>query len=299
MPELENQELEEDQNVEFDSAFEEFANASDGGESNDDSELSEEEEQETEEEQEADSSEEQEQEESEEPEQSEQVEEKAPEIDYKAEFQKLQHQHNSDKGRISAFQRQVSDLQQKVKDISATGKPEEMTDEQWDQLQQDYPDIAAGIQSVLSKTLQQFDGKFSRLESKLEPLEQNAQDDFVNGQMNLLTEAHPDWKQVSGSDEYLEWLLSQPAPVQQMAESMQASDNIWLLDNFKRGFQADPAPDTSTQEDKSAGLREKRERQLRQSQTISTRQSGKGRDDLTNNDFDSAFEYFADKLDNR
>ncbi len=274
---------------EYDSAFDEFAN-----ESNDDfEEAGEIEKPETDNAEETEAEpEEGEQEEAPQPSEPDEI------TKLKQENQRLQHQFNSVNGRVSAYQRQAEQYKQQLEQrqtqqAQAGDNPQGsgMSDEKWEALKKDYPDIAEAMESQLNGIRSQYEGELSRIKGEVEPLkqyQQQAQQELhISSQMQALESQHPDWRDVVQTEDYNQWLQTQPPSVQQLMNSTDAQDNIFLLNTFK----ATRAPQAPVQNP----VISKRERQLRQSQTVPSRSTKGGQTDIADDDYEAAFNYFAEK----
>ena len=214
----------------------------------------------------------------------------------KEENQRLQHQFNSVNGRVSAYQRQAEQYKQQLEQrqqpqVGDNPQGSGMSDEKWEQLKEDYPDIAEAMESQLNGIRSQYEGELTRIKGEVEPLkqyQQQAQQELhISSQMQALESQHPDWRDVVKTDEYGQWLQTQPPSVQQLMNSTDAQDNIFLLNTFK----ATRAPQAPVQNP----VISKRERQLRQSQTVPSRSTKGGQNDIADDDYEAAFNYFAEK----
>ncbi len=214
----------------------------------------------------------------------------------KEENQRLQHQFNSVNGRVSAYQRQAEQYKQQLEQRQqpqAGDNPQGsgMSDEKWEALKKDYPDIAEAMESQLNGIRSQYEGELSRIKGEVEPLkqyQQQAQQELhISSQMQALESQHPDWRDVVQTEDYNQWLQTQPPSVQQLMNSTDAQDNIFLLNTFK----ATRAPQAPVQNP----VISKRERQLRQSQTVPSRSTKGGQNDIADDDYEAAFNYFAEK----
>ncbi|MBJ2129064.1 hypothetical protein JC525_08955 [Alteromonas sp. IB21] len=214
----------------------------------------------------------------------------------KEENQRLQHQFNSVNGRVSAYQRQAEQYKQQLEQrqqpqVGDNPQGSGMSDEKWEQLKEDYPDIAEAMESQLNGIRSQYEGELTRIKGEVEPLkqyQQQAQQELhISSQMQALESQHPDWRDVVQTDEYGQWLQTQPPSVQALMESTDAQDNIFLLNTFK----ATRAPQAPVQNP----VISKRERQLRQSQTVPSRSTKGGQNDIADDDYEAAFNYYAEK----
>lgn len=216
----------------------------------------------------------------------------------KEENQRLQHQFNSVNGRVSAYQRQAEQYKQQLEQRQAqqsqagdNPKGSGMSDEKWEALKEDYPDIAEAMEAQLNGIRSQYEGELSRIKGEVEPLKQYHQqtqhDQHISSQMQALESQHPDWREVVRTEDYNQWLQTQPPRIQELMESTDAADNIFLLNTFK-ATRAPQAPAVNP-------VTSKRERQLRQAQTLPSRSTKGGQTDIADDDYEAAFNYYAEK----
>lgn len=216
----------------------------------------------------------------------------------KEENQRLQHQFNSVNGRVSAYQRQAEQYKQQLEQRQAQ-QPQAgdnpqgsgMSDEKWEALKQDYPDIAEAMEAQLNGIRSQYESQISTLKNEVEPLkqyqQQTQQELHINSQRQALESQHPDWRDVVNTEDYAQWLQTQPPSIQQLMNSTDAQDNIFLLNTFK-ATRAPQAPAVNP-------VISKRERQLKQSQTLPSRSTKGGQNEIADDDYEAAFNYYAEK----
>lgn len=159
--------------------------------------------------------------------------------DYRQKFQ-------SNNGRISAYQRQLAELQesnahlasQVAKAVDDTGSKSEAREQiaeniansSWQELAEDMPDVAAAIDKRLAEVVDQ---RLSTINQKLDPISQNLQQQTIEREKAALTSRHSDWVEVVNSSEFSDWLGQQPEAVQELSASTSAADAAYLLDTFK------------------------------------------------------------------
>lgn len=185
-----------------------------------------------------------------------------------AKLAKLEQADRSHRGRQSALQRQLDELRQQV----ATKPKEEVatpeTPEEWEQLQEDYPEIAAPVR----KMIDQQASMITRLEKELQAIGSVHRDNALQEQATLLAEEHPDWEQVGSDPGFADWLQNQPRHIQEAAyrngneivDYREAADVVGRYKQFKGA--SNPQPNTK--------LADKRKAQLKSAQ--STRSRGPG-----------------------
>lgn len=220
---------------------------------------------------------------------------------YRQEVEQWKHRYNSDIGRINAYQRKIQELEQALQsqpkqspqyNPSGSG----MTDDEWEALKEDFPEIASALEKQLQTQSQRYETQMAQmrqqLETSLKPLQEQQYESFKQSQYMILEQQHPDWKDVAQSQEFRQWLSTQPAPVQQLVNSDAAPDAAYLIQSYKAttGYSANTY---SGNDD----LRAKRQQQLRSAQTVPTRGTRKTND--IPEDFDAAFSFYADRVEGR
>ena len=212
----------------------------------------------------------------------------------KQEAQNWQHRYQSDLGRQSALQRKVQELEQENQRLRQSGgkqsgdNPEGSgySDEQWEAMKEDFPEVAQAIEARFAAMESQYQQQYQKLQGQVEPIQQQAHEQFIQSQYSILEQQHPDWRDTVAKPEFNQWLQRQPSTVQQMMGSENAAEAAYLLDNFKLS--------TGAAEQSNANLQQRRKRQLEQSQTV-PRRSGRQRSTIPDDDPDALFDYFADR----
>lgn len=223
---------------------------------------------------------------------------KADEVDelekLRQENQQWQHRYNSNAGRVSAYQRKIQELEQQLQGAqkpAASGASENpdgsgYTDEQWATLKEDFPEIAAGIEAQAKRQEQQIQALRKQVEESIGPIQQQAHESFIQSQYQILEQQHPDYADVVKQEGFKNWLDMQPAAVRALTNSEEAADAAYLLSSYKlvAGVQQRQTDETN----------QKRQRQLRQSQTLPSRGARKT-SAVPEDDYDAAFDYYASK----
>lgn len=208
------------------------------------------------------------------------------------EAQKWQHRYNSDLGRQNALQRKIQEQEQQLSQLRKAPQQEQspagMSPAEWETLKEDFPEIAAAMESRLSVINQQYESKISRLEQQIQPMQQQAQQQYKNAQYQILESQHPDWKTVAQTPEFRQWIDAQPSAVVQLMESDEAADAAYLIGTYKLHTQ----PTSSIQSD---DLKQRREKQLRQGQTLSNRGGRKKSAMPAEDDYENSFNFFAEQ----
>lgn len=265
----------ENDEAEYEAAFEEFANKKDGITPEPKAETEAKAEEETEEEASVEEA----------------TEEDDPLSLARQEIDQWKHKYNSDIGRVNAYQRQIQDLQKQLSEVKTTDNPKNsgVSDEEWESLVNDYPDIAQAIESKTKQQESLYMQQLQQLQQQIAPLQQAQTQQMIDFERQKLTQSHPDWQDICQSEDFTAWLNQQPEEVQSYIGSTRADHNIYLLDAYK----------AMTGSQSESPLSQKREKQLQQSKTVSNRSTVNQRDVVPDDDYEAAFEYYANKKDSR
>lgn len=217
------------------------------------------------------------------------------------EAQQWQHRYQSDLGRQAALQRKIQELQNENQALQkqsrqSAGQAEGdnpdgsgMSDAEWENLKQDFPEIAKGIEQQLGAMQSRYEQRISQLEQQLSPIQAQAEQQAYRAQAQALEAQHPDWREVVQTPDFHAWLREQPPAVQQLTNSEEAADAAFLLQSYKLS-QGQAAPQANQ------GLQQRRQRQLQSARTVPNR-GGRQRSAIPDDDEDALFDYFADRAD--
>lgn len=204
------------------------------------------------------------------------------------ELQQWQHRYNSDLGRQHAYQRQLKEQQQTIEKLQQSSTaPPSAGDNSWKMVAEDYPDIAEGVKSLFEKQANEHKAELNRVRGELQPIQEQARKSYIDQQFVMLENEHPDYRDVAKSGEFKSWMATQPYPIQEMIQSEQAGDAAYLLRAYKN--------DVSPGQQATSELKQRREKQLRQGQTVPSR-GGRSKSNLPpEDDFEAAFDFFASR----
>ena len=206
------------------------------------------------------------------------------------EAQLWQHKYNSDLGRQNAFQRKVNEQQDYIKQLESQmqrSSPTDMTPAEWKAVQDDYPDIAQGVQAQFASLEARHQAEVAAIRNELKPMQEQAADAYVQSQFQILSNQHPDYAEIAQSPEFGAWVASQPNNVQSMIESTDAGEAAYLIQTYKNSLA--PVQPANTE------LKQRRDKQLQQAQTIPKR-GGRTVSNLPpDDDFEAAFDFYADR----
>ena len=211
---------------------------------------------------------------------------------YLQERDQYRHQFMSNSGRITAYQRQIQNMEAQIegktrqKGESQEDAQEriakEMNDSSWEELEQDFPEVAKALEKRLdARVSQAVEERLGDFNQKLQPIQDRIHQQDLQAERSALEAEHPDWLEIVNSDEYREWIADKPEPVRQLENSPSAADAAYILSSFKR--------DTGQARSNSrAELQTQRKQRLEQSITPSSRRSVKR--EIADDDFDAAWD---------
>ena len=226
-----------------------------------------------------------------------------------AENQKLKHSEESQRGRLGAYQKQINALQRELETRQNTPQEPPVEDdsdrrqeaaeaagvEDWEALKSDFPEVANALDARLeaeSKRIEadrqrqaQLEQRLAELQNAVQPIQQQAHDQYLRGQMDALSARHPDWREVVSAPEFAEWLNQQPASLRKLTESDDAAEAAALMDLYKGQMgRAEPADGNST---------DRRQERLASAQSVPRR--GAAPKGGAPDDFEAAFNHYAKK----
>lgn len=221
----------------------------------------------------------------------------------------LQQNVRSNSGRVSAYQQKINQLEAQLKQVQATPHAESNGVPQQDAqaiarqvvddlMSGDEEKAATALAQALTRgavgTQQTVDDNYVRniVNEAVRPFQEAEKSRFRQTQEQTLETIHPDWRDTARSSEFKAWVSHQPESVQKLVQSDDATDAATLLTYFK---QSRPQPqvaqyDAPVPNERVAQIQAKRERQLNQGQTPSTR-GGRAVGGAAPDDPDALFEY--------
>ncbi len=223
-------------------------------------------------------------------------------------LQSLEHDSRSNRGRVSALQREVDTLKAQLaastKAAGSTGQDQEATDADIRRLQEEYPEVARPVLKELSSLRTQLSQALARLDQRDSTEAQAQREQALDREEQALTQMHPDWMQVTGNPAFTKWLETQPRYVveairrngEAIQDAAEAGDIITRFKAHQGVGAATAAPSASgatTATGAPANLAARRQRQLESGAAVSSR--GAGPAGGPPDDFEAAFTYYAGK----
>lgn len=195
----------------------------------------------------------------------------------------LEHSDRSNRGRIAAFQRQLSEKK--------AAKPAAFLErEDIKTAREEYPDVLAPVLDILSEQAE-----------VIEALQGDRQADVLNSHRDAeearLAEMHPDWLTIASTAEFGSWVGQQPGYVQEVirrnAEGIvdheEAAD---VIGRYKATLAPIPNTTPSAKPNADTAATEARRKRLLESGVAITNR-GPGATPNAPDDFDAAFEFYS------
>lgn len=148
-------------------------------------------------------------------------------------------------GQVGGLQRKINEIlksQAAVNPAAAQPTAAQVTaamadPEEWKKLEEDFPTIAQGFKKMLevreTKLKQELQAMTQPLLVARQQDQQEREQRFIQEQVRILAEAHPDWGDIRESPEFHEWLAAQPPFVQSGIKSRNAADAVDILNRYK------------------------------------------------------------------
>lgn len=227
----------------------------------------------------------------------------------KAAVAALEQENKSNRGRLSALDRQRRRKPAAAAPAAPAPAPAEPApeepDENWEQFKKDYPEIAAPLEKRYEGRLSALAAENAGLKEQITGIGENQAQQVIDQEEAVLLGRHPDWEELTAKDDFVDWLQQQPRYVQEgFARNgtaiVDGDEAASLLDLFtgKNTAEAAPAPNTpapatpAAKDTSSNGKGSRRQRRLESAVTTQGGQAGPGAGP-PNDDFDAAFDHFA------
>ena len=130
--------------------------------------------------------------------------------DLKKQYAKVEQSDRSQRGRLSALQRQINEINSKAAPPQEAAEPD---DNGWDTMLEEYPEIA----KPLSKKLKQMESYSKKLEAEISTFGNDRRRAIADEQTSLLAAEAPDWMQHTQDPGFMSWLDEQPRHIQEAA----------------------------------------------------------------------------------
>ena len=180
-------------------------------------------------------------------------------------YEKLQADHRANAGRVAALNRKLQELEGAKSDAATkAGQPkeeqpsaEELAGLSDDELEQEWPEIAAAMKKREQRLMQQFEERLTPLQKQqqewLEQQKQQQEQQQMQAEATRLKDAHPDYEQVINDPAFHNWKNSLPAKLQDAVDSAATADEaIYFLNQFKSATGRTGKPAASQQPRKNA-----------------------------------------------
>lgn len=222
----------------------------------------------------------------------------------------LEHRAQSDSGRIGALQRKLNSVTSEIETIrnsSAKAQPSDQqvaeamagSDKDWDEFASDYPEIAGAIDRRFENERQQTTKTITPIVEKMQhEAEVEAQTD-LESRYEAVSQTFPTWQNAVKESTFNEFMADQPPGIQALANSddpRDASELIGKYDAYRvaNGMETLKAvPDKSGDTEKANQLAQRRAQQLEDGATIPSRSARVDPSAESGDDFEAAFNAYA------
>lgn len=230
---------------------------------------------------------------------------KKEEDDRDKRIRELEHDLDSQRGRVSGLTKALDKTRQELISVtkpSGNGPEPGDTDDDgeggWEELKKEFPELAGAIDRKISKIGARLANTEAVVTATVEPLMIKDHQEYIKDQFKKLGEVHSDWADIVKSREYQEWLPTQSEDVRKLVKSQKASDAIFLINGFKAATgkisNGNGGKDEMTEVEK---IQAKRRAQLATGAGVQSRKVGRGTASVDHGDYESSFDYFAKKKD--
>lgn len=213
-------------------------------------------------------------------------------------IRKLEQAERSNRGRLSAFQRQLNELRasapspkQAAPEAAEKGQPAPqqasaeadgfLASDEWSSFQDEYPEVAG----PLGKVIGSLQARLERQDRELSAIGSERRSAALMEQQAALEKDHPDWQSVAADEGFGDWLHSQPRHIQEAAyrnaneivDAAEAADVVGRFKAFRSGQPGNQARQNTAGNGAGPGnsrLTGKRQRQLESAAASRTRGPG-------------------------
>lgn len=160
----------------------------------------------------------------------------------------LQQNHRANSGRVNGLNAKLDEAKRKLEAFENAnggqdeGKPgptsDDLKDKTFDEVKEEWPELASFVEAQVQQSEQ-------RMSQRIDPLQQHSDSQqegvYVQSQLAILQQAHPDFQQIQVDPNFHSWVALQGPTVNDMVQSNDADVNIQLLNLYKAQNRA-PAP---------------------------------------------------------
>ena len=207
----------------------------------------------------------------------------------------LEHQTRSDRGRLSALQRKIAEMEQTVSK-PAQAKADELRqgdgqqanatsrEKRLEQLREEYPELAEPLIEYIRDLETKVAGvdEIGQTVKQLQTVEQSREQAYISQQEHTLSQTHPDWQPVlqNNGATFQAWIEDQPKAIReaamrnanQIVDAQAAAD---VIARFKQHLgMASAQPQQAQEAEPKPKLNDKRQRQM---DALASPRGGRGR----------------------
>ena len=127
-----------------------------------------------------------------------------------AAIEAAKHETSSNKGRLSAQDRELKKLRDLLASAETPAPKEAEVDVDWDEFNDEYPDVAGPV----AKRLSALEADNKRLNNEVSGITEASREEAINDEKAVLLDRHPDYLEFTRTEEFVDWLNDQQTYVQ-------------------------------------------------------------------------------------
>lgn len=199
-------------------------------------------------------------------------------------------------GTVSGYQRKADRLEAENRKLREAAQPpaqpaddaapadgDLLEDPEFKKAMDEYPEVMAPVAKVvgsLTRQLKAANDRAERLEGSIGNLSTAEQERIFDEQETALAQVHPDWKDVTATPDFLDWVAAQPRYVRDALERngeniIDATEAADLISRYKAERQPNPSPPDGGEEPNPSEQKNHRAQQLESAAAPRGRGSGK------------------------
>lgn len=157
-------------------------------------------------------------------------------------IQQLEHRIKSDDGRVAAFQRKADELKRELQELKQKKPVVEQpadntpsTPDEWKKVIEHDPELAKAVEALIRSERDKLRKELQESQkSVIAPIEEDRKSQQIERELQLLSQAIPEYKEIRETDMFKGWLEYEASPALQKAwnESLNHRDVIAVFNAF-------------------------------------------------------------------
>lgn len=207
----------------------------------------------------------------------------------------FEHRFKSEVGRQTAYQRQIQELKTQLQTLpqqATTQAQQKKLSDRMARIAEDFPELAEVLQEELNEAIT---GVRQEMDQSLQPIRQREQEAYYQMEEQRVAQTYPDFSEVVRSTDFQRWFSEQPEAVRSLASSPYAQDAIAVLDYYTGGQRFAEQAAAANPQVNQVQVR----RQAAMERNVSVRNSAPPPVTDAQDDYYSAFDYYAKRVGKR